>query len=140
MAAIAGDADLLALLLEHGADLERSSGRRRMTPLLAALDADQEDSALLLLERGANPAAVDKNGESALSWASFNGAPKVVGDLIAAGVDVDQASHWGGTPLMSAARKGRLAIVRALLEAGADVSLRDDSGESALDQSDRSGA
>ena len=134
VAAVAGDADLLALLLEHGAELERSSGRRRMTPLLAALDADQEDSALLLLERGANPTAVDKNGESALNWASFNGAPKIVDDLIAAGVDLDQASHWGGTPLMSAARKGRLEIVRALLEAGADVDLRDESGESALDK------
>lgn len=131
-AAIAGRVEMLDLLIGKGAGLERASGRRSMTPLLAALDAVQEDAALALLERGADPEAVDKNGESALIWAAFNGCGRVVERLLAAGVPADFRAHDGATALTDAARRGHLDIVRRLLAHGADVNSRDKAGRTAL--------
>lgn len=131
-AAVAGRIDLVDMLLAAGADLERTSGRRSMTPLLAGLDAIQEETALGLLDRGADPFAVDKNGENALIWAAFNGCERVVRRLLADGADPDFRRHDGGTALMSAAAKGRLEIVRCLLDGGADPNLRDRNGATAL--------
>lgn len=125
---------MIELLLEEGAALERTAGRRAMTPLLAGLDAKQEEAALYLLERGADPEAVDKNGESALIWAAFNGCGRVVQRLLAAGVPVDFQAHDGNAALGDAARRGHLDIVRSLLAAGAQVNLRDQAGRTPLTQ------
>ncbi len=138
-AAIAGRVEVIDLLIAEGADLERTSGRRTMTPLLASLDAVQEDAALVLLERGGDPEAVDKNGESALIWAAFNGTERVVQHLLAAGVKVDFQAHDGNSALADAARRGHLAIVRSLIANGATVNLRDKAGRTALTQAVEAG-
>jgi len=131
-AAVAGRLDLIDILLANEADLERKTGRRGLTPLLAALDADQEEAALALIDRGANPAAADKNGENALEWASFNGATKVVSKLLRSGSRVNARSHDGATALYSAARRGHESVVSALLRAGADPNLATKSGSTPL--------
>lgn len=119
-AAIAGRIETFDALLAAKAELERTFGRRGMTPLLAAPDADQEAAALALLQRGADPRAVDKNGENALHWAAFNGLDGVVRRLLASGVEVDFKSHDGSTALCAAARRGHRTIAELLLRAGAN--------------------
>ena len=58
----------------------------------------------------------------------------VVDELVAAGVPVDAVDPvWGGHPLRAAAGGGRPDSVRRLLELGADPTLRDDQGRTALD-------
>lgn len=44
---------------------------------------------------------------------------------------MDFQAHDGGSALMDAARKGRLSIVRLLLESGADPNLADKNGATA---------
>jgi len=138
-ASVAGDLELIDLLVQAGAGLERTSGRRSMTPLLAALDAVQSESALRLLELGAEPEAVDKNGESALIWAAFNGCTDVVRRLIDLGVRVDFRSHDGTTALLSAVRRGHDEIVRLLLEFGASPVVGDREGRTPLGEARRLG-
>jgi ankyrin repeat protein len=55
------------------------------------------------------------------------------------GADVDQAMLHGRTPLFTAARVGRLAVVRCLIELGANVGAVDDQGCTALLRSARLG-
>jgi ankyrin repeat protein/serine/threonine protein kinase len=61
-------------------------------------------------------------GGTPLYWASRNGHSEVVGQLLAAGADVNQArTDTGTTPLYSASSNGHSEVVGQLLAAGADV-------------------
>ncbi len=87
-----------------------------------------------LLEHGADANAGGADGESALYKAARYGWPGIVDVLTAAGADVDRREpKRGNTPLITAAlRRGGLAVVRALIDAGAGVNARADDGWSAL--------
>ncbi|KAK2624491.1 hypothetical protein QTJ16_006441 [Diplocarpon rosae] len=67
--------------------------------------------------------------ETALSTASFNGHSSVVGLLIDAKACVDAKDHFGWTPLLHAVHKGHLAVVSALLAAGADITVNVGTGK-----------
>jgi len=66
-------------------------------------------------------------------WAAAEGHAEVVRALVASGANVKAASQGGFTPLLFAAREGRIAAARALLDAGAslDESLAVNSRETA---------
>jgi ankyrin repeat protein len=53
--------------------------------------------------------------------------------LVRAGADVNSVNHAGQTPLMLAGKDGRDQAVKFLLKNGADVSMRDTNGWTALD-------
>ena len=48
------------------------------------------------------------------------------------GLDVNARTDWGGTPLHMASALGCAEVVRALLEAGAEVDARDPEGQTPL--------
>ena len=52
--------------------------------------------------------------------------------LLERGADPNIANAGGGTPLMTAAVKGRERVVRLLLERGADPAAKDKTGKTAL--------
>ena len=65
--------------------------------------------------------AVDKNGVTALMYASANNChAKVVRVLLASGAVVDAVSNAGDTALIHASFNGHVEVVRALLAAGAN--------------------
>jgi len=53
--------------------------------------------------------------------------------LLAHGANPNLADSEGRTPLMAAARRGRLQCVESLLQHRADAKLRDNAGRTALD-------
>ena len=53
--------------------------------------------------------------------AAENGDEKRVAELLAQGVNINQKSSAGYTPLMAAAERGQIKVVNALLAAKADV-------------------
>lgn len=78
--------------------------------------------------------AKDNWGWTALHWASMHGSlsclPK---ELIARGADVNaQDDILGNTALHRVARLGHIDYVKALIEAGADPTLKNKYGETAL--------
>ena len=84
-----------------------------------------------LLDVGLDPSRRDAEGETMLHTAG-RATPGFMPIVVAAGVPVDARDDAGRTPLREAAQDGSEEGVARLLEAGADVTLRDGDGMTAL--------
>ena len=127
--------DNVSLLLAAGAELEaRDSGGE--TPLLRALDiGGRRDSLTVaaLLDAGADVTARSPNGETPLYRAvRWTHDPGVVRRLLGLGADPNGEAQLGRPLHAAAGSPDNLETVLALLEGGADVTLRDDNGNTAL--------
>jgi ankyrin repeat protein len=83
-----------------------------------------------LIERGAD---VNKPGWAPLHYAATNGHLVVMQLLIDENAYLDAESPNGSTPLMMAAHYGTPSAVKLLLESGADPTLKNNLGLSAID-------
>ena len=150
-AAVAGNAVLIEKLLKAGADVE-SPNADGQTALMIVSRTSRVDAASVLLRNGANVNAVEQwRGQTALMWASAQGQPAMVQELVAHRADLNARStvnNWqrqvtaepraiyrpagGLTPLLYAAREGCLECATILADAGADLNLADPEGISPL--------
>jgi len=142
---------LIRKLLDAGANpnaLVNNTPRARMregsprivfaTSLMRAAFAGDLELVKLLVERGADPAIVSKDGETMVSAAAglafIHGyhrgtSPEerlqVVKLFVQLGNDVNQADDYGITPLMAAANIGDTTVIQYLVDAGADLGAHD---------------
>lgn len=91
-----------------------------------------------LLSRGADATLVDVDGETALhSAARFRGGGEklvaVLDRLATLDSDMNRQNRFGESPLMVSARTGRVEIARWLVEKGANINLRNNQNQSALE-------
>jgi uncharacterized protein len=157
-----GNRDMMRLLLELGADIERTSGNRT-SPLVIALLNGQVELARELLARGANPNAADDYQRAALFAAielrNANRSTLLFGDgrepldlitvLLEQGADPNLRTNttpvhgwmqidpsWvnfdGQTPFIRAALSGDIEVMRLLLAHGADPNIATREGTTAL--------
>ncbi len=121
---------LTALLLAAVTAAAQADGT---TALHRAVEANQEEIVVKLLEKGADPNAANRYGITPLWLAATNGSAAVTRMLLKAGADAKAKLPHGETALMAAARTGEPETVRVLIEAGADPNARETShGETAL--------
>lgn len=106
---------------------ENASGE---TPLMMAALRGDLTWATRLIERGAK---VHREGWAPLHYAATGPEPKIVGLLLDRGAPIDAPSPNRSTPLMMAARYGSESSVKLLLEEGADPTLKNEQGLTALD-------
>ena len=133
-AAALGRSTRLAELLESDPALSESITEDGFTPLhLAAFFGADRDTAVALLEAGADPDEVAPNGSGLrpINSAAAAGNREVVAVLLDRGADVHAAQRGGYTALHSAAARGDLELIELLLDAGADPALESDDGETA---------
>jgi len=108
------------------------------TALMRAAFAGDLELVKLLLERGADPAIVSKDGETMVSAAAglafIHGyhrgrSPEerlqVVKLFVQLGNDVNQVDDYGISPLMAAGNYGDVGIIRYLIDVGADLGAHD---------------
>jgi ankyrin repeat protein len=108
------------------------------TALMRAAFAADLELVKLLLDRGADPKIISRDGETMVSAAAglafihgyHRGKPpeerlQVVKLFVELGNDVNQADDYGITPLMAAANYGNVAIIQYLIDVGADLSAHD---------------
>lgn len=123
--------DFVDILTERGASAAGLSGVKL---LCASQKGDRETIETLLQdEPQINVNAQDFRGRSALISAVCGNHFVGVEALVNAGCDLDLADQSGQTPLMIAINFGYLAIAKYLLQSGANRTLRDHNGHSALD-------
>lgn len=120
------------LIAQPGIDLDALGPNGENALMLAAL---RGHAALLrqLIERGAE---VNKPGWTPLHYAATHPGPasaEMVELLLEHHAYIDAASPNDTTPLMMASRYGNAASVRLLIDAGADVTLRNQQGLNARD-------
>jgi uncharacterized protein len=101
--------------------------------MLAALQGNLE-ICQALIQRDAD---VNKPGWTPLHYAATNSHTAVMQLLLDNHAYIDAASPNGSTPLMMAAMYGNASAVKLLLEAGADPTLKNDLGLSAIEFAQR---
>lgn len=124
-----GHTEMVAYMLQHGADVNQTDLLDGNTPLHLAAEWGDLPMVQLLLQHKPNLRAATSDGRFLpLHFAAGNGHAEIVNLLLAAGAKVDAKSLTRQTPLYNAAEKGHLAIVELLIAKGAKVNMICDSG------------
>ncbi len=129
-AALYGSEECVRMLLDHGADPNKSNDSGA-TALMRA--AGSGDKAGLLLRAGAKvDARSDLSRTALLIAARKDGSTPVLEELLAQGADPHAPDSRGVTPVMEAARAGDARALQLLIEQDADVNAVRNNGRTAL--------
>ena len=148
--------EMARLAIEHGVDVDRH-GMHGFTPLILAVSKQQAWMVELLLENGAEIGLTDEEGWNALDMAAFRQDGELVALLVDHGAEpgiqeavslgrIDQVRDLvaadrsclerqcigGNRPLGIALKHGHLEVARWLVEAGANVAVRNEEQETML--------
>jgi hypothetical protein len=128
----AGHANIVSMLIDHGADMEARSGSIiGGTPLNHAAWDGRFDIGQHLLDRGADIDARDDARNTPLMHAVSEGHVEFARMLLERGALIDAQDARGKTALHYVVQRGFTQVLRLLLEYGADVNVRDENGRSA---------
>lgn len=141
-AAMSGDADLVRLLIDRGADVNARTREDAVTPLHYAASAANPGAVAALLERGASVNAANTWGETPLHRAARLSRAGAVSLLLAGKADPNATDRLGCTPLHSALATltPDVPTVQRLLDRGADPNAKDGEGKTPLDDAKELGA
>jgi ankyrin repeat protein len=129
-----GRTEAARLLLAAGANPRRQVPPNWFSPVIVAVRENQPEMLLLLLQNGGDPNETDRMGWCPLHHAfgpSYE-RPDAIRALVQHGAVVDSRDGLQRTALHRAAGFGHAESVQVLLDAGADPSLRDRHGYSAI--------
>ena len=129
LAARGGSLDVVKVLAGARANVDRRNANGETAIMLAALGGHRSVVEFLI----SMEAQINQPGWTALLYAATNGHLEIVKILVENHAYIDSSPYNGLTPLMMATRGGHLSVVKFLLEEGADASLKNDRGETALD-------
>lgn len=144
VAAHAGHRDVMRALAAAGADMKAQDIRRYDVVTIAAVRDDAE-TVRLAIALGADPRAFTSPYDgTALIAAAHLGHAEVVRVLVAANAPLDHVNNLGWTAVMEAVVLGdggrrHLDTLKVLVDAGADVTIPDRDGITALEHARRRG-
>jgi ankyrin repeat protein len=140
IAAHDGNIDLVRRALASGTEVDAADPVQGFTALLMAAYNGHSDVVKLLLDHDAKVDARDRQGKTPLLHACTGPFADAARMLIDAGADVNATEATENfTPLMTAAALGQKEVVELLIQRGADKSLVDLDGDTALSHATNSG-
>ena len=129
------------LLVARGAGLEARNRWGRTPLLIVARETGNADMARLLIDAGAQVNARDRGGESSLDLAAWRGFTDLVDLLLDSGAELPTAgSNNAQLMTMSAADKGLDRLFNLCVDAGTDLSLRNEGDGSLLHSASQGGS
>lgn len=137
-AAYAGDVAAARAAIEKGGDVNAKDSTQQSAFLIATSEVGDDPALLdLTLEHGADVSAKDSFNGTGLIRAADRGFVRICERLIEAGVDLDHVNSLGWTALLEAVVLGggdtaHQKVVALLLDKGADRSVKDREGRTAL--------
>jgi ankyrin repeat protein len=117
------------LVNARGTDIEIKA-RNGDTALMIASFTGNIPAVQTLLAKGAH---VNRPGWTALHYAAAGGHDEIVALLLDKSAYIDAASPNKTTPIMMAAYRGHIYTVKLLLDEGADATLKNEQGMTAID-------
>ena len=144
-AAYANDLESARKLINAGADVNAKDDSEQSAYLIASSEVGDDPRLLdLTLDNGARVNDKDSYNGTALIRAGERGYPRIVKRLLAAGIDRDHVNELGWTALLEAVILGEggrdhQETVRLLVDAGADTSIADRDGVTALEHARQRG-
>ena len=119
--------DTVSCLVHNGADVNLFTSYKH-TPLMLACKSHNVEAINFLLNKGADVNLQDRDGKSALHFASSDICYWLIQNL----ADVNMCDNHNCTPLMQASSESDVKKVAMLIENGAKVDLQDVYGNTAL--------
>lgn len=119
-AAESGDVAAAAQALDDGAPIEARDHKDR-TALLLATTFDHVDVARLLVERGADPNALDDRHDTPWLVTGVTGSVAMLEVLLPANPDMTIRNRYGGVSIIPASERGHVDYVRRVATTGIDV-------------------
>ncbi len=117
VAAEKGNLNIVKMLVEEGGAAVNLASSYGVTPLIAAAAAGQREVADYLIKNGANPAAKDDLGKTALLHAMAVNDRRLTETLVKLNNRaINLPDNMGNSPLIYAAQKGSLDNIRILLK------------------------
>ncbi len=132
MAATETTADVVKMLLAHGADVNKKTIGGEQTALMGAVVKKRPEIIRVLIEHGADVNARSKQGITPLMYAVQQGDMDTAKVFLAAGANVNYAALDGTTASLMAAFRSDEPFLSFLLENGADPNAADRDGYTAL--------
>lgn len=141
-AAIGDQSEVIAFLLEAGADIN-AGDNKKTTPLHVAASRSHMNAVEILLDGGANPNAKSASGATALheflstrrsreAAKTKHAANRIITLLLDRGAKIEARDSHGITPLQLASRFASVESVGLLLQRGADIMATDDQRNTSL--------
>jgi ankyrin repeat protein len=121
-AAFRGETNILAVLVKHGANLNKKDTNWKITPLHIARDAA---TAEFLLANGADIEAQETHAQTPLMWAARRGNIPVAEYLLKRGAKLDKKDESEKTAVALAQKWGHTNMVTFLVEKGATAPATD---------------
>ena len=144
LAAYVGDRRSTAMLKAAGGDPDRPFlliGKILVTPAVSAVFNGHTDLFRDLVRGGADPNEDDSEGMSLLSWAVVGNRLDLVEALLDLEANINHVDKFGYTPALYAATidHGDTEILELLIERGADLTIVNKKGQTALSNARRFG-
>ncbi|XP_051818446.1 ankyrin repeat domain-containing protein 7-like [Antechinus flavipes] len=118
-----GHSDVVSLLVERKCELDLLD-KDSQTPLMKAIQCEQEECATILLEHGADPNLGD-GSNNALHYVAFFRGIDMAAKLLQYKADIEAKNKEGLTPLFFAIRAKNCDMAEFLLKNGANVNALD---------------
>ncbi|XP_064512136.1 ankyrin repeat domain-containing protein 26 isoform X10 [Pseudopipra pipra] len=124
LACASGHVDVVTHLVENQCKLNLFDNDNK-SPLMKAVQCQQEKCVAILLEHGADPNLADADGNTALHLAVLSPNTTVAGLLLEHNANINAQNKEGYTPLILAVSEHHEEIMEFLLKKGANVHARD---------------
>ena len=130
-AAESGDADMVAVALRAGADIEARDEHDR-TALLLAATHDHVAAAEVLVAMGADPDALDDRNDTPWLVTGVTGSVAMLETLLPADPDLTLRNRFGGLSPIPASERGHVDYIRRVVRTRVDINHVNDLGWTAL--------